>query len=201
MLLLLYRQPRHGDVASRRPCSLTLWTRTLAYRLSDCNSKVSDRSFNTCLPWRRRQDCISINTVNIYSLRNPIKRKTFFRDLNKSYDIACVRYENKELWEYECGGGLFCSSVSNHNMGQLILVRKNFPDEVKQALKTDWLLCIEVIINENTILIANTYSPNSHTEKKKKKKIIKVMNDNLNKFEREQNYLGWLIFIALWTMI
>ena len=74
--------------------------------------------------------CVSICTVNIHGLRNPVKRKTFLRDLRKkTYDIICVQEsyisdKDKDLWEKEWGGVLICSAVSNHSMGQLILVRE-----------------------------------------------------------------------------
>ena len=77
---------------------------------------------------------------------------------------------------------LICSALSNQSMGQVILVRKNFPYEVRSVLKMDRLLCTGVNINENTTSITNVYSPNISKEKKT---FIKFINDNINKFKTD----------------
>ena len=67
--------------------------------------------------------CVSVCTVNIHGLRNPVKRKTFLRDLRKkTNDIICVEksyitHKEKDLWEKEWVGVVICSAVSNHRMG------------------------------------------------------------------------------------
>ena len=72
---------------------------------------------------------------------------------NLPLQIEIYGRKNGEAW-------LICSSVSNHSMDQVMNVRKNFPYEVRSVLKTDIILCTDVNITENTILIANVYSPN-----------------------------------------
>ena len=47
----------------------------------------------------------------------------------RKHDIICVQEsyisdKDKDLWEKDLGGVLVCSAVSNHSIGQLILVRK-----------------------------------------------------------------------------
>ena len=46
----------------------------------------------------------------------------------------------KNCGEKEWGGGLLCSSVSNHSMGQLILVCKTIP-EVKELKQYNIMAC------------------------------------------------------------
>ena len=73
---------------------------------------------------------LKLASVNIHGLRNSTKRKTFFRYLKKgAFDIICIQESyitdaDKEMWEREWGGSLFYTSVTEHSMGQIILVRK-----------------------------------------------------------------------------
>ena len=80
---------------------------------------------------------LKLASVNIHGLRNSTKRKTFFRYLKKGpFDIICIQESyitdaDKEMWEREWGGSFFCTSVTGHSMGRIILVRKNFPFDVQ----------------------------------------------------------------------
>ena len=94
-----------------------------SYCLLDCDSLVSDCSFNV-FTMVKATSSISINTVNF-------RKEDIFQGLKKEiiqYHLCCITDKDEELWEKEWGsGGLFCWSVLNHSMGQLILVPKNYP--------------------------------------------------------------------------
>ena len=56
--------------------------------------------------------------------------------LGGAFDIICIQESyiadaDKEMWEREWEGSLFYTSVTAHSMGQIILVRKNFPFDVQ----------------------------------------------------------------------
>ena len=70
-----------------------------------------------------------------------------------------------DLWEREWGGQMFCVPVSNHSLGQLILVKKNFPFQVKCVEKKDRLLSIEIELHDKTLYVANVYAPTVVNEK------------------------------------
>ena len=116
-------------------------------------------------------DNIKIKCLNIRGLRNNMKRKSFFASLKKSsYNVICLQetyITNADIdtWEREWGGQLFCAPVSNHSLGQVILIKKHFPYNVTCVNKTDRILSIEIQMDDKVLFAANVYAPTFLCEK------------------------------------
>ena len=115
---------------------------------------------------------IKIASINIHGLRNRIKRKTFFAHIRKlSYDIICIQESyitdaDTDLWEREWGGSLFYTAVTHHSMGQIILIKKNFPFQVEPLFKSDRILTIKISFNDHDLHVTNVYAPTASGEKR-----------------------------------
>lgn len=109
--------------------------------------------------------------MNIHGLRNKIKRKTLFHKLKRDhYDIVCLQetYITKnevEQWEREWGGQLFYSSNTNHSMGQVVLLRRNFSFDTHCVVVSQRILTVVVKLEEDNLFIINAYGPNDRIER------------------------------------
>ena len=63
------------------------------------------------------------------------------------------------------GGQLFYSTESSRSMGQLILLRKNFPYKVECNIKSNRMLSISIIIDNDIYYVTNVYALNDSQAK------------------------------------
>jgi exonuclease III len=88
-------------------------------------------------------NCVSVCTINVNGIRNKFRRKSLFKILKqKKYDIICLQEtfildKDKDLWEKEWGGQLYCSSVSSHSKGQVTLISKHFSHQTQLTHSSD----------------------------------------------------------------
>jgi len=117
-------------------------------------------------------DSISVCTINVNGLRNNLRRKSVFRSLKqKRYDIICIQEsfiqgKDKDIWEKEWGGQLFCSPSSTRSKGQVILVSKRFSYQTHCTYSSDRILTVTCNDDNNQVNIVNVYAPNNSQEKR-----------------------------------
>ena len=135
---------------------------------------------------------IKIASINIHGLRNRIKRRTFFTYLKRlSFDIVCIQESyiteaDKNAWEKEWGGTLFHTSATHHSMGQVILIKKNFPYQVQPVLKTERILTIKILFEDHDLHITNIYAP---TESNKKRDFFHTLRNHVCAFDNTNQFV------------
>ena len=86
---------------------------------------------------------LEVISLNVNGLRNPRKRKQIFRKLKENkLDVIClqetfVTIDVVEQWEKEWGGELIFNEGTQHEKGQITLIRKNLPFSWSVAIRND----------------------------------------------------------------
>lgn len=109
-----------------------------------------------------------MSSLNVQGLGNECKRRKLFRyfkDLNR--DIIFLQETHctpqmENIWSNEWGRKIWFANGTSSTRGVAVLIKKNFPIEVKKCscLFEGRVIMLEIIVDEQSYLITNVYGPN-----------------------------------------
>ena len=138
-------------------------------------------------------DCIRVCSLNANGLRNKFKRRSIFRILKqKQYDVICLQETNitdniKDVWGMEWGGQFFYSPGTNHSLGQVSLIKKDFAYDFIVTYKSDRILTVSCETENGTVHFVNIYAPNISSEKTD---FFRALTDHLDQLDGEKIVCG-----------